>query len=188
MSVFEYIMVMVSVILALTLAQLLRALAEIPNNTKPYWVHSAWVIFVVMSVLQTWWGFWDLNQVDTWTFPAYLNVVSLPIFQFMLAYLLVPASRTPETDWRAHFYAVRRWIFIAMFGLTIFVVLSSWYLIDVPLLHPYRGFQAILAGLALAGAFLSSHKAHCRLVVLYTAVFLISQGTIRMDLGALMAK
>ena len=35
MSVFEFIMVMVSVILALALAQLLRALTEIPTNAKP---------------------------------------------------------------------------------------------------------------------------------------------------------
>ena len=60
-------------------------------------------------------------------------------------------------------------------------------LLDAPLLHPYRAFQASLAGIVLTGAIVSNRKAHGWLVVLFIAVFLASQLVVRMNLGALIA-
>lgn len=188
MSVFEFIMVMVSVILALALAQLLRALTEIPTNAKPYWVHSTWVGVIAFIVIQTWWAYWDLTQVETWTFLGYLTVLFVPIAWFMLTYLLVPAARTRDTDWQVHFFQVARWFFLFLCLSTIVATLTSWTLLGAPLLHPYRAFQATLAGIVLTGVFVSSHKAHSRLVALYITVLLVSQLVIRMNLGALAAK
>ena len=75
MTIFEYIMVMVSIILALALAQLLRAVAELITSTRRYWVHIIWVVIL-----------------------ALLSVLLLPTIVFLLAYLLVPSQRAEDTD------------------------------------------------------------------------------------------
>ena len=188
MSVFEFIMVMVSVILALALAQLLRALTEIPTNAEPYWVHSAWVGVIAFIVIQTWWGYWDLTHVETWTFLSYLIVLFIPVAWFVLAHLLVPVARNQDTDWRAHFFQVARWFFLFFCLSTIVATLMTWTLLGAPLLHPYRAFQATSAVILLTGAFVSSHRSHSWLLVLLITVMLAGQVVIRMNLGALAAK
>ena len=64
------------------------------------------------------------------------------------------------------------------------VVVSVVYL-DAALLHPYRGFQFVLLGLACVGLAVKSDKAQGTVAVTFLAVFLISQAVVRMNLGAL---
>jgi hypothetical protein len=185
LTLFEYIMVMVSVILALALAQLLRALTEIATSPKRYWVHTLWVGLLAFIGVQTWWGFWDLNAFERWTTLTYLYVLAIPTLIFMSAHLLVPATRLHDFDWHAHFYEIRRWFFSVLSGLIVFATLATWIFLDAPLLHPYRAFQlALLAG-AVSGALIASARWHTVLAVAFLLVFTLSQVVIRINPGAL---
>lgn len=82
MTVFEYLMVMVSVVLALALAQLLRGATEIVTNPNRYWIHSAWVAMIVILIIQFWWAYWDFNGVADWTLATFLYVLLAPILVF----------------------------------------------------------------------------------------------------------
>lgn len=187
MSIFEFIMVMVSVILALALAQLLRALTEIPDRDKSCWIHSAWTAVIAFLVIQTWWAYWDLTKVEAWTFVGYLTVLSVPIAWFVLAHILVPAARGKETDWQAHFAKIARSFYLILVLAMTFGTLSTWALIGAPLLHPYRAFQVALIGLLSIGLFVSTRKAHARILIIYVSLLLTSQLVVRMNLGALAA-
>ena len=111
MSIFEYLMVMISVVLALALAQLLRGATDIFTNPNRYWVHSIWVLTLILAIIQLWWGFWDFNKFSNWTFVSFLYVLSIPIVVFVAAYLLIPANRSADSDWHDHFFAVRQSFF-----------------------------------------------------------------------------
>lgn len=187
MSIFEFIMVMVSVILALALAQLLRALTEIPDSDMPCRIHSGWIAVIAFLVIQTWWAYWDLTQVEGWTFVGYLTVLSVPIAWFVLAQILVPATRTVATDWQAHFAKIARSFYLILALAMVVGTLTTWALIGTPLLHPYRAFQVALIGVVATGIFVTNRKAHARLLVVYVTVLLTSQLVIRMNLGALAA-
>ena len=78
MSQFEYIMVMVALILALALAQALRGLAEIVTSRKRYWPHSFWLVTIVFLMVQAWWADWNYNAVEEWRFTTYLLVLASP--------------------------------------------------------------------------------------------------------------
>jgi len=187
MSIFEFIMVMVSVILALALAQLLRALTEIRDSEKPCRLHSAWIGVIAFLVIQTWWAYWDLTQLEAWTFLGYLTVLSVPIAWFVLAQILVPTRRTQTTDWQAHFDKIARSFYLILVLAMAVGTLSTWALIGAPLLHPYRAFQVALMGVLSIGIFVTSRKAHARILIVYVSVLLTSQLVIRMNLGALAA-
>ena len=187
MSIFEFIMVMVSVILALALAQLLRALTEISDSDKSCWIHNAWTGVIAFLVIQTWWAYWDFTRVEIWTFVGYLTALSVPIAWFVLAHMLVPTTRSKETDWQAHFAKIARSFYLILVLTMAVATLSTWVYIGAPLLHPYRAFQAALIGLLSIGLFVSSRKAHARILIIYVSVLLTSQLIIRMNLGALAA-
>ncbi len=176
---------MVAVILALAVAQLLRALTEITTSRNRYWVHGSWIGILVFLVLQFWWSYWDFSELESWTFTASLYLLLSPIGLLVATYLLVPATRTTETDWRKHFYQARRWFFLTLILLSILGAFGTWIFLGAALLHPYRGFQALLLTIIGVGMISRAHNIHAVLVVSYLIVLTVSQLVIRMNLGAL---
>ena len=96
MSQFEYIMVMVSLILALAVAQELRGLSEVVTSEKRYTPHTAWIAYFALLIIQNWWAYWDYNNIEEWRFTTYLFVLLSPIILFASVYLLVPTTRTSD--------------------------------------------------------------------------------------------
>jgi len=187
MTQFEYIMVMVSLILALALAQALRGLSEIATSDKRYWPHSLWLANFVLYILQAWWAYWDFNVIETWTVTAYITALVAPVIFFASIYLLVPATRAADVDWRNQFYSVRRWFFVlGLLSSLTGIFVNTWYF-DTPLLHPYRVFHAMFLGIWVAGIASASEKVHKILAVLMMATLVLSQVVIRMQIGALMS-
>ena len=187
MTIFEYIMVMVSIILALALAQLLRALTELITSTRRYWVHMIWVVILVLMVVQFWWAYWDFNAIQIWTFDTYLSILLLPTLVFLLAYLLVPAQRAEDTDWKAYFRAISRWFFGMLIVMSVTGIAISVIYLEAPLLHPYRAFQLAFVALAIIGLIVRSDIAQGTVAVAFLSILLISQVVVRMYLGALAA-
>jgi hypothetical protein len=99
MSQFEYIMVMVSLILALAVAQALRGLSEVVTSEKRFWPHTAWLMYYVLLIIQIWWAYWDYTNVEVWRFTTYLFVLAAPIVMFASVPLLVPFSRIGLMEW-----------------------------------------------------------------------------------------
>ena len=178
-------MVMVSVVLALAMAQLLRGATEIVTNPKRYWVHSAWVAMIVIVIIQMWWAYWDFNSVSNWTLTTFLYVLLMPILTFLAAYLLIPAYRSKDSDWVAHFYAIRFWFFLTMILASLVGLFGTWIFLGVSLLQPYRIFQVLVFALLAVGLASNRQKVHEPLVIIYISGFLLSQIIIRMNLGAL---
>ena len=82
MTQFEYVMIMVSLILALALAQALRGLSEIVTSNKRYWPHAIWLVTFVLLILQAWWAYWDFNVIEIWTVTAYIATMIMPVILF----------------------------------------------------------------------------------------------------------
>ena len=185
MTVFEYIMVMVSVILALALAQVLKGLTEIPQRSNRYWVHTLWVMITVLAIIQLWWAFWDFNAIAEWSFTSYLYVLSTAVALFICAYLIWPEKHAEEPDLKWYFYSIRPWFFLALLFVHVVATMGSWIFLDVSITHPYRIFQFTLSAIVLLAGLASSHMLHRILVLSYLTIFLLSQLLVRMQLGAL---
>ncbi len=187
MSQFEFIMVMVALILALALAQALRGLSEILTSRNRYWPHTLWLVNMVLAIIQAWWADWDYNTVDEWRFTVYLLALTPPTMIFAGVYLLVPATRSADIDWRNQFYKVKQWFF----GFSIiYVMLAFFVTIEVygtPLLHPYRLFQGSLVAIFAAGLVSRNETVQRILPLLLLAILVLSQLFVRMNIGALMA-
>ena len=72
MSMFEFVTVMISMILALCLGHLMRGASSLAKADREVIHHLPlvlWSIVVLLSVINHWWTLWDLRDVD-WSYGS----------------------------------------------------------------------------------------------------------------------
>jgi hypothetical protein len=108
---FEFVTVMVSMILALCLGHLLRSasfLAKTDREVIYYLPLVLWSIVVLLSVINHWWSLWDLRDVD-WNYGFFLYILVAPVLVTFATGLLLPSqSSSGPIDLRAHYARIRR--------------------------------------------------------------------------------
>lgn len=123
MEPFEYVIVLISLILGLGLAQLLNGLADMLaqyKKTNFSLAHTIFIIVIFMVFIQDWWYSYQYSkQIEVWTLPIVLALLSFPMVLFLLARFLFPTgSRSLETDMRLYFFENWRWLY-GLFASTI---------------------------------------------------------------------
>jgi hypothetical protein len=184
MSVFEYLMVMTSIVLAVTLTQLLRGITEIWRSRRRYVPHLAWVVVLCLITGQIWWAFWDLNKIAEWTALRFGFVLTMPIVGYLASAVLLPQRIPQDADWRDHFFLRRREFMVLMTVFGFLGIIMSRVLLDLPFTHPYRMWQATMVALVLAGVFVSSERYHRWLPWLFLLSLIASQALFRSRPGA----
>ena len=114
MDMFEYVMVLVSIIVGLAITHLLQGLVEIaqrPKRMKIASIHLVWVIYMVITVAFWWWWQFKLQLLPVWTFQGYLFILGYAVILYILSTLLFPKVLDPELDLDAFFYDRRGWFF-----------------------------------------------------------------------------
>ncbi len=117
MSLFEFVSVMVSMILALCLGHLLRSasfLAKTDREIKSYLPFTLWSVVILLSVLNNWWSLWDLRGIE-WSYVSFLYILAAPVLITFATGLLSPnQSKSGPIDLREHFARIQR-IFSVVF-------------------------------------------------------------------------
>lgn len=93
MSEFEYISVLLSIILGLGVTQLLSGLARLLRDghaLAPAWWIFAMIATLLLADLQIWWVSFDWRHLPQWTFFGYAAFMILPVLMYLLAYLVLP--------------------------------------------------------------------------------------------------
>ena len=110
MSLFEFLMVLLSIIIGLGLAEILRGIARHIRNrdsASGYWVHAITVCLVFVALLQQWWEIWGLQSYSGWSFLGLLMMLTGPIGLFLISYLLFPQP-AKGADYREYYYGPMR--------------------------------------------------------------------------------
>lgn len=93
MSAFEYVTVLISIVLSLGITQILTGVAGIikkAHKVTLYWPHVLWVLFVLLLHIQEWWITYELKGHQSWKLPFFLFIMIYPINLFVMARLLFP--------------------------------------------------------------------------------------------------
>jgi hypothetical protein len=190
MTVFEYLSVLVSIVLALGIAHVLGGLSSIVRSwrkVETYWVHLLWGTWVLAIHVQIWWSYWDQSVVVEWTLPRFAAILGLPGLAYVLARLIMPEGRiTDGIDLREHFGSVRRPFFITVALLWTYAAVWRPVAFGEPLLIPRHGVQALLAALAVVGAATADRRWQSVLVGVFLLVWLSLVGLFRIEIGAAM--
>lgn len=114
LSVFEYLGVLLSVVIGLGLTHLLTGLSKTIHHRatlKTYWVQLLWVFNIALYIVAVWWGMFSWSGQSSWGFLQFLFILSYAILLFLLASLLFPWDMRPDQDLEDHFWRTRAWFF-----------------------------------------------------------------------------
>ncbi|NJN42625.1 MAG: hypothetical protein HC811_10740 [Flammeovirgaceae bacterium] len=142
MSPFDYVTILISIILGLGIAQLVTGVADIihqQERLRLYWPHILWIPIIFFLIIQEWWDIYGLREYDTWRLPVFLFISLYPIALFILTRLLFPLSLTENShlDFKHFYYKNYRRFFIVVV-LTAFISgLENIFIAD-------RGIEGIL--------------------------------------------
>ena len=184
MGLFEFIMVMLSIIVGLGIAELLTGVASTLQNrhtVKVYWVHTLLTAAIFLALVQQFWEAWGLRHVDEWTFGALLQMLASPICLYLCARLLFP-DPIKGGDLEVHYYDTMRpvWILLGIANIvsTTFRTLAF----DVPLLVA-DNLTSLIILIAVAALWITQNRTVHACVVCLALILVI--GDIVMWTGAI---
>jgi len=111
---FEYLSVLVSIIVGLGLSSLLTGAArliQLRRRVRGYAPTYLWLVILLLVQIQIWWSaYGDRNDTD-WNFFGFFSFLLMPILAVLLSYILVPdlEGETLELDLRTSFMENRVW-------------------------------------------------------------------------------
>lgn len=129
MSAFDYLTVLISIVLGLSIANVLARLAAVVTARERidfYWPPVAWAIWLFFISVQHWWAEWAVRHTRLWTFGTFWLELLVPVDLFLLSALVLPeGGRNGTLDLGEWYFRNRRWFFGAMFFLPALSIASE---------------------------------------------------------------
>ena len=114
LAMFEYVMVLASIIVGLGLTHLLLGVSHLVTSAggaKPYWIHLVWVGYMFLTSVMWWWFEFRFRAVDVWTFQLYLFVLVYAFIIYLMCAWLFPEKADEHGGYKNYFYSRRIWFF-----------------------------------------------------------------------------
>jgi hypothetical protein len=112
-QVFFHVRVVIGMVVGLGITRVLTGLAKFvahPARHKVWWVHIAWALSLLLTLIHFWW--WEFRLAGMpWRFDRFGFVIAYAVLIFLACALLFPDDINEYDGWRAYFLSRRRWIF-----------------------------------------------------------------------------
>lgn len=188
MSQFEYVAVLVSLIVGLALTQLLRGIGNMASDTnwpKSYWVHIAWTVYLFAYTTMFWW--WEFQFVSVeWKLSLYVLLVVYATLLYFTAIIVQPSNVKGIIDFKDYYYEKRHiifgtWIFITMWDILDSLAKGAGHLFDLgPNYLIGHTITFIGAGIAI---WTSNERYHQIFVAVLWAMFCMNMVTLFFIIG-----
>lgn len=145
MNVYEFILILSSIIVGLGVAELFGGVVRVlRGELKAGALHSVWVTLVFLFQVQWLWASWELHGRSAWLFHEFIVFIIGPIGYYMAAAMLFPAKDSGESL-DVHLSERRRAFFLIMALTTASLSVSGWLVVNDPM-----GDQDIVRLIAIA--------------------------------------
>lgn len=118
MDTFEYLGVLISVIMGLGITHLATGATKLIQNREDvrfYLPHAMWTANMLVYILLIWWTMFWWSGHESWYAYEYLFITLYAIVLFFLAAMLYPWDMSKDMDVRDYFLRNRLWFFGALF-------------------------------------------------------------------------
>ena len=184
MTLFEFLSVGVSIVMALSAGQLLMNLRDVFESGRRYWVHALWVLHLLTAHVVIWWSLWAYRDMPSWNLASFGLVLLTPGLLFVCTSALVPNSSSSISSWEEHFFKVRRWFFAARILLLLVAGARTWLLLGKPVLASPTPASPLMLALLIASFLIPSPRAQGFLAVAALALFVFGVSFSRLAAGA----
>jgi len=131
---FNFLMVMVSVIIGFGVTEILAGSARLlraRSTSRPYWIHTLLIVGFFLAFLSLWWEAWGLRLVQDWSFPGLVFMLSGPVGLYLVASLIFPDA-IEGCDFRVYYFENRTLIW----GISAIVIVAATLFRPIVLGHP----------------------------------------------------
>lgn len=150
METFEFLLITMSIVVGLGIAEILNAVARIlRGELTAGWLHSLWMTAILISLLQNLWVAWEYQGRADWTFLHLLVLTAPRLLLFVLAAVLNPPPDT-EVPLDDYFMGVRRRFFGVGILFLVFAIIDYRVLVEGPHLM-WPDVIRVVVGLIYAG-------------------------------------
>ena len=181
MSLFEFIIGMISVVLALTVAQLFLGAADLVRyrtRVKFFLGHSIWLVNLFLIAFLQWWSIWSFRDLS-WNFGMFFFSLIGPSLMFFAATMLSPRDFTEKSvDLARYFLDIRRFFFSVLFLMLLLFTVDGPFLGTEPAFNFARVTQIALLVLFGWGLVADGRNRHTA-ISLATLTILCLVGVIR---------
>lgn len=132
MTPFDYVSVLISLILGLGLTLILSGVARIIKRWEtihsfgPYFI---WIALAFVLHIHEWWETYQFTAFREWSLPMFLFVILYPILLFILANLLFPSRWPKSLDLKAFYFSICNKFFLFTILLSVVAILQNIFLL-----------------------------------------------------------
>lgn len=174
MTLFEYLSVAASIVLALGVSKLVSSVRHVFAPGRRDWLHIVYFVLLLLIHLLQWWRLWPLHDVPSWNFIQFLIVIGSPISLYFAAAVLVSDAPAEVSSWHDQLAEAHRWFFAAIAFSVLFGMLRIAFVQNAQL-QPL--LAAVTLATILAGAIVPNRTVHAVVAALGWAntLFLIHE-------------
>ena len=167
---YQHVVVVMSIVLGLSVTQLLKGLAQLyrtRNRVRPYWLHTAWVVLLILYSLLLWWLFWNYRSIEEWSFFRFVLYLSPMIVFYFLTSIVIPDPSDPVTNYKEYYFSSRVGFF-GTFALQIVLAHAAGVVVrGLPLLDPADPLRLAMVALLLIAMRSTSERVHAVVLTLF---------------------
>lgn len=176
MDEFGYLSVIISVILGLSITQLLQGIGQVINardRVRMYWPALGWAVLLLLIDAQAWWAMFGYRYRHNWTFVQFTIVLLEAIMLYLLAAIVLPnIPNEGEIDLRSNYFRHAGWFFGSLVVLLLDSLLKTVVISGGLPGKPDLGFHLFWITIALIAAFVRNDRFHKAFVCLSFVIFI----------------
>ena len=158
MSAFDYLSVLLSIVLGLSITQLLGGFAGMVRyraRTTFYWPLPLQMLALFLINVQSWWAMFGMRHFRGWTFFGFFVVLLQITFTYLMSATITPdpVAEGARLDQREFFFREKTWFFMASLGALLASLMKDFFVIPGPPGVPDMVAHAIFITLILIGLF-----------------------------------
>ena len=115
MTPFDYLSVLISIVLGLGLTELLsnvHRLIQARDRIKFHWLPLLWSGLIFVMLVQWWWAAFGLHRELEWNFFFFLLILLIPVLMYLAAASVLPTVEPEqEYDLRTYYFCIHHWFF-----------------------------------------------------------------------------
>jgi hypothetical protein len=128
-NVFEFLLVIMAIVLSLGIAELLGGVVRIlRGDLESSGLHVLWVVIVFQLQVQLAWGLWGLRTRESWRYPEFMLLLLGPVSLYLVAAVLFPSAGSERGD--MHLLRRRRSFYLLLTSYLVITGLYGWLLFD----------------------------------------------------------
>jgi hypothetical protein len=129
MKPFDYLTVLISIVLGLAITNVLTRLALVMQSRDRvsfYWPPIAWALWIFFICIQHWWAQWTWQYAPEPTFGGFCLQLMTPVLLFLVGALALPdREEDGKLDLQGWYFYNRKWFFGLLFLIPLVSILEE---------------------------------------------------------------